>query len=91
MTFEQHCQHCQEVLGEQFEEVHLWLDELFKYLGPDHRTVRHNNKGVTEILNKFGPDAAKAAILHIRDDGEYCCKTLEELLYLLELEKDDFR
>jgi hypothetical protein len=74
MTFEQHCQHCQEVLGERFEYVHLWLDEFWVSMGPRHRKMRHNNDGIKEVYKKWGEAAAKAAELHIRDDGEYCKK-----------------
>ena len=29
MQFEEHCRHCKEKLGEEFCNVHLWLDEFF--------------------------------------------------------------
>ena len=37
-----HCRDCVQELGEEFRQVHEWLDELFKYTGSDHREYRHN-------------------------------------------------
>jgi hypothetical protein len=43
-SFEKHCQDCKEQLGEDFPEVHIWLDEYFASLGPAHRDKRHHKK-----------------------------------------------
>jgi hypothetical protein len=40
--------------GEPFTHVHEWLDELFKYAGPDHRSYRHNRKGIEEVRRGWG-------------------------------------
>ena len=66
--FKKHCQDCVDQLGEPFEEVHRWLDELFAYLGADHREVRHNVKGVEKARKLFGDEGAKAAEIHILED-----------------------
>ena len=63
-----HCEDCLQELGEPFREVHEWLDELFKYLGPDHRGYRHNWKGIEEVRKRWGDRAAKGAIIHIERD-----------------------
>jgi len=39
-----HGKDCLEELGEEFRHVHDWLDELFKYTGPDYRGYRHNHR-----------------------------------------------
>ena len=31
-SLEEHCADCHRELGEDFEQVHIWLDELFKVL-----------------------------------------------------------
>ena len=68
--FEEHCKECVRVMGEPFEEVHEWLDELFAYCGADHRDIRHNVKGVEKIREMFGDLAAQAATIHIvQDEG----------------------
>ena len=36
-TLKVHCEDCKRELGEDFKHVHEWLDELFKYVGPNHR------------------------------------------------------
>jgi hypothetical protein len=65
-----HCRDCVHELGEEFREVHEWLDELFKYAGPDHRDYRHNPKGIEEVRKRWGDRAARAAEIHIRRDEE---------------------
>ena len=67
-SLEEHCEDCIRELGKPYKEVHLWLDELFKKLGPKHRSVRHHEGGVEEVREKFGDDAAKAAEIHIKKD-----------------------
>ena len=57
-------------MGEEFRYVHEWLDELFKYVGPDHRTYRHNHREIEEVRRKWGDRAVMAASLHIRRDEE---------------------
>ena len=67
---EEHCQDCIIELGEPFEKVHRWLDELFALVGSDHRDIRHNVKGVEKIRKMWGDKAAKAAEIHIlKDEG----------------------
>lgn len=67
-SFEKHCEDCIKELGEPFPHVHLWLDELFKKLGPKHRDVRHHTGGVEEVRKAWGDRAALAAEIHIRAD-----------------------
>ena len=38
--FEEHCADCERELGERFEQVNGWLDELFEFVGSDHRGFR---------------------------------------------------
>ena len=66
--FEEHCADCQRELGEPFEQVNEWLDELFQYVGADHRDIRHNEKGVEKVRAMWGDRAAEAAIIHIKKD-----------------------
>ena len=65
-----HCEDCLKELGEDFRFVHEWLDELFKYTGPDHREYRHNRKGIEEVRRRWGDRAARAAAIHIKRDME---------------------
>ncbi|MGV8058588.1 MAG: hypothetical protein AB2L12_11270 [Smithellaceae bacterium] len=69
-TFEQHCTKCQQILGEPFPEVHLWLDEYFGQFpyGTRHRHLRHHRQGIEKVRKKFGERAALAAEIHIRQD-----------------------
>ena len=66
--FETHCSDCEKELGERFEYVHVWLDELYVVLGPKHRSVRHNVCGVEEVRKRWGDRAARAAEIHIIKD-----------------------
>ena len=67
-NLEEHCRDCIKELGKDFKEVHLWLDELFKILGPKHRSSRHHKDGVEQVRKKWGDIAAKAAEIHIIKD-----------------------
>lgn len=69
MTKAQHIEHCRQILGRGFPEVHDWLDKFADKLGPEHRKVRHNAKAVKEIIEKHGYLAGAAACLHIYADN----------------------
>ena len=65
---EQHCEDCRKALGNDFDYVHQWLDELFPRLGPKHRSARHHQGGVEQVRNMWGDKAAEAAEIHIKRD-----------------------
>jgi hypothetical protein len=65
---EEHCADCRRELGGDFRHVHVWMDALFKTLGPKHRSARHHMGGVEQVRKMWGDDAAKAAEIHIRKD-----------------------
>jgi len=65
----EHEEDCIRLLGEPFTEVHEWLDELFKYVGPDHRGYRHHREGLEIVRKKWGDRAARAAEIHIERDN----------------------
>lgn len=74
-----HCRDCLQELEEEFRYVHEWLDELFKYVGPDHRDYRHNRKGVEEVRRRWGDRTARAAEIHIRRNEEEGLWEVEEM------------
>ena len=47
-NIEQHCQDCKRLLGDRFENVNRWMDELFALKGPGHRRFRHHWDGVSK-------------------------------------------
>ena len=59
-----------ERFGDGFDQVHLWLDELFydKKYGIHHRRVRHNKVGIEQVRRMWGDMAAEAAKQHILED-----------------------
>jgi len=67
-SFEEHCEDCIRELGKPYQGVHIWLDELFKKLGPKHRDARHHIGGVEEVRKKWGDESARAAEIHIMKD-----------------------
>ena len=67
-SLKEHCEDCVRELGEPFEEVHLWLDELFPVLKEKHRDARHHSGGIQQIIEKWGKKAGKAAEIHILKD-----------------------
>lgn len=70
MQFEEHCKHCKMALGDEFCNVHLWLDEFFgkEGYGTKHRILRHHKAGIEEIRKMWGDKAADAAKIHLIDD-----------------------
>jgi len=74
--YKEHCKECLMKLGEEYPEVHLWLDEFAKEYpiftcGDYHRQFRHNREGIEYVRCKWGDGAAKAAELHILTDMGY--------------------
>jgi hypothetical protein len=56
-------------LGEEFPDVHHWIDEPYKYLGRKHRILRHTP---IEIIAKYGfSKRAMSGLLHILADYGY--------------------
>lgn len=64
----QHKRDCIQFLGNDFEDVHRWLDACFTQFGPYHRRVRHHDRGIREVREKFGDKGAIAALIHILRD-----------------------
>ena len=68
----EHCRKCKQDLGEEFDDVHRWLDgyaskwvEGVHYIDVNHRRKRHHDDGVEEVRKLFGEKAAMAAKHHI--------------------------
>lgn len=69
-SLEQHCADCKAELGEEFRDVHVWLDQFYdpakcSYM---HRAFRHHDKGVSEAFKIWGEKGAKAVEIHIKRD-----------------------
>ena len=68
------------ILGEEFEEVHRFMDSYANQYPPPlfleyHRKFLHNAKGVKMVKKRFGGKAEYAAKLHlIRDLEVYCLR-----------------
>lgn len=70
MKFADHCRESIEKMGKPFAEVHEWLDAFAgtRDCGMRHRRKRHHLRGIEEVRNLWGNDAAEAARLHIMAD-----------------------
>ncbi len=69
MNAAEHCARCEKLLGQPWPEVHAFLDQFFAQFPYEaHRIILHHALGVERVVALFGPEARKAAILHIRDD-----------------------
>ena len=57
-------------MGKDWSVVHRWLDEFFVKMGCHvrHRDIRHHEKGIEEVRQMWGDQAAEAARLHIASD-----------------------
>jgi hypothetical protein len=67
-SFNEHCSDSKEILGQEYPEVHIFLDSYFSKYGPLHRFVYHHSRGIKDVKEKFGDIAEKAAIIHILKD-----------------------
>ena len=64
-----HEQECIRQLGQPYTTS---VDEFMKVVGPTHRAIRHNPKGVEYVRRVWGDGAAKAAEIHIaQDESEF--------------------
>lgn len=66
--YEKHVADSKRWLGESFEEVHRWLDEYMRIMGPSHRKMRHHREGIELVRSMYGDPAAIAAAIHILRD-----------------------
>jgi len=64
-----HCAVDRLALGRAYPDVHRWIDEPYRWLGPRHRILRHDLLSVTL---RYGRDPRRlaAAVLHLALDGE---------------------
>ena len=80
-----HCEDCLRILGNEYKDIHEWLDEYSKKWNPfvyleKHRQYRHHAEGVKEVRRKWGHYAEKAAKIHIiRDEAMYVYCNMETL------------
>lgn len=70
MKFEAHCAESLARFGQEYPEVHQWLDEFAGKppYGMRHRRVRHHQAGIAEVERLFGTQAAEVARVHIIAD-----------------------
>ena len=78
-SIDQHCKDCINLLGDHFNDVHMWLDwgaGLFpiQFFSDYHRSLRHNSYGLEVVRSLFGPKAEIAAKIHlVRDCEDWMC------------------
>jgi len=73
-----HCKDCKEILDEDFNHVHAFLDQYTKELPPPlfydyHRTLLHNSYGLAIIRARWGQKAYEAGRIHISRDYDDTC------------------
>ena len=96
MRFEEHCERTEALLGDRFEQVHIWLDHYAvvlstptteAYYDPGHRRYRHHMAGIQKVDEQMGWLASVAATRHVLDDlfGPLCND-----VYKIPVDEDDF-
>jgi len=55
------------LLGREYPEVHRYIDEPYKVLGPRHRVLRHDLLTVLQLAS-IDPAYGASALLHILAD-----------------------
>ena len=68
--FEEHCRQSLQACGQDWAEVHLWLDEFAgtPEYGFRHRRKRHHEAGIRQVIALFGVEAGEVAHQHIIAD-----------------------
>lgn len=79
-----HINDCLRLIGNGYQNVHIWLDECANEYpvekhGVFHRTIRHNIDGIHEVLRKYGIPEGVAAIIHILRDRDGICPTHQDI------------
>jgi hypothetical protein len=75
-----HMADCKKFLGEDFKEIHEFLDQEASIFNPMffddyHRTFLHNSYGVRLIKDKWGDSGYRASVLHLTRD--WCNGTID--------------
>ncbi len=52
------------------ENIHLFMDQFYKYFGRDHRVILHHKMGIKAVGKIFGTAAMPIAENHILDDWQ---------------------
>jgi len=69
MRLDEHERSSVEKFGKPFTEVHLFLDQYCGRFGVSlHRLLLHHRLGVEKVRERYGDEAAEAAVQHIMDD-----------------------
>ena len=87
-SFEEHCQECQQKLGDRCEEVNRRIDQFAHYPNmaflSQHRQFLHHAEGIAYFTRAYGKRGGEAARLHVlRDCGQipraqdYCDGTVD--------------
>jgi len=68
-----HFDNCYKKFGNGFGKVHKWLDRNagISYPMIAHRCIDHHLEGIERVREKWGDDAAEAALLHVKDDLDW--------------------
>jgi len=67
----QHADACYKKFGNQYYEIHEFLDQFSQeFRGVEHRMFLHHKLGVDLVVQRFGEEARGPAELHIRQDTE---------------------
>lgn len=80
---ETHCKISKERTGNEFRELHLWIDEPWRILGCNHRIERHtfNEAYKNFIEQKWGKKAVTEWLFHIAIDNLETANKFAKLTY----------
>jgi len=68
-----HCADCENLLGNDYRDVHEFLDQYAKIFDVSifteyHRSFLHNRAGLAAIISRWGLEAGIAGIIHLSRD-----------------------
>lgn len=69
MQLKDHMQSTLDKLGDEFQELHIALDEYYMtFRSSLHWVILHHQLGIEKMVERFGGGARRAAEIHIEDD-----------------------
>ncbi|WP_338667344.1 hypothetical protein [Pseudodesulfovibrio methanolicus] len=69
MILEDHMQSTREKLGNEFEELHIAIDDYYmEFRSSLHWVILHHQLGIEKMVERFGESCRSAAEVHITDD-----------------------
>ena len=69
-NLKKHCLISKKRTGNEFKDLHEWMDEGHKFLGQDHRFERHSGAYIPYVMETWGKEGVKEFLNHIIEGSD---------------------